>query len=525
MALTRLFNEVLFSGELPSDWGVSLLALLPKTKWPAGVSELRPIAMSSAAMKAMSRIIMARSFDAIRHPSPWSCAGRGRGCADMHGAMGRLRDMTREWRLGVLAVKLDIKGAFDNISRAAVADYLTQKVKEPFELRFLLQLLADNVLVGCAPGGASVHLQSNRGIRQGSPESAELFGLIVSQIITELKDGILWKKPGPPIADIPADVGCYQDDIFVWGENPRWISHNIKLIASELSKIGLSLACEKTAVISSKYYKGVRYLDVAGKRVDFLPAGSSLRVLGLDFDLDAPAHQQAKEIMGRVWSAFHSNKTVLCGVGSRREKASMVCKLIDGCWSWCAGALHWEAADLVAMNSIQLRIFRLCFGCKRLAREDWVSYNSRSLREVRLWLQQSGIERWSTKIVRLQFQIMGVFVPQTSRDPSLAHWVFNGNVPVLIVMGGNNFCQYLLQYVKLLAENVVEIGCVQLGSSVTLLTCWVYDFYMFAGDVFYMADRRLCFRVFDFCLRFKFGDLTYVQLYHDDQLFCGCGRL
>ena len=161
-------------------------------------------------------------------------------------------------------------------------------------------------------------------------------------------------------------------------------------------------------------------MDVAGTVVQFRPLGSSLRILGLDFDLDAPAHQQAKEIMGRVWTAFHANKGVLCGVGSRREKAAMVCKLVEGCWSWCAGALHWEKDDLAAMNSMQLRVLRLCFGCKRHAAEDWVSYNSRSLREVRLWLHQSGTERWSTKILRLQFQLMG-------------HWVrrWEGEVPCL----------------------------------------------------------------------------------------------
>ena len=103
-SLARLFNEVLYDGCLPEDWGVSLLALLPKTQWPASPSELRPIAMSSAAMKTMSKVIMARTFDSIRHGCPWSSAGRGRGCADLHGAIGRVRDMSREWRLGVVAI-------------------------------------------------------------------------------------------------------------------------------------------------------------------------------------------------------------------------------------------------------------------------------------------------------------------------------------------------------------------------------------------------------------------------------------
>ena len=35
------------------------------------------------------------------------------------------------------------------------------------------------------------------------------------------------------------------------------------------------------------------------------------------------------------------------------------------------------------------------------------TYNSRSLRGVRLWIANNNCERWSTKILRLQFQLVG----------------------------------------------------------------------------------------------------------------------
>ncbi|CAE7710560.1 unnamed protein product, partial [Symbiodinium sp. CCMP2456] len=336
-SLCRLFNDVLYDGRLPEEWGVSLLALLPKVQWPESVKDLRPIAMSSSSMKVLTKIVMGRTFYWLRDPCPWSASGHSRCCADLHGTFGRLRDMTREWRLGVVAVKLDL--AEEGV---------------PFELRYLLRLLAENDMMGCAPGGASVSIRANRGIRQGSPESAELFGLIVAAIVTKQKVSHKWVAPGPPLEDVPADVGCYQDDIFLWGENPYKIAKNISLLADALREVGLQLATEKTAIISSKYYKGVRHMMVDGRHVDMLPLGSSLRVLGLDFDLDAPAHQQAKEVMGRIWSAFHTHKTLLCGVGTRTEKQNMVRALVEGCWSWCAGALHWEVDDLQAMNSLQM---------------------------------------------------------------------------------------------------------------------------------------------------------------------------
>ena len=171
--LSGMCTTVLVDGILPEPWGVSLLALIPKCQNPVCAGDLRPIAMGSAAMKMMSRIIMNRTFGFLRSPSCCAASGRGRQAADLIGTFTRLRDVCREWREGIVAIKLDVKGAFDFIDRGRVADYLEQRLAEAettYELRFLLLLLAENVLRGAAPGGGVVTIQSNRGIKQGSPE-------------------------------------------------------------------------------------------------------------------------------------------------------------------------------------------------------------------------------------------------------------------------------------------------------------------------------------------------------------------
>ena len=418
-ALCRLLGETLWSGELPLRWGESLLALLPKTKVPQSEKELRPIAMSCAGMKLMAKIAMGRTFHSLREASPWSACGAGRSTADLHGVLGRLRDMTREWRLGVVVAKLDIEGAFDFVRRTSVADFLGRRLSDrnvPFEWRFLLLLLQDNVLLGCAPGGQEVRVHCNRGIRQGSPESAEIFGLLVSDVVNELKKQGRWHEPRGELAGMPANVGTYQDDIFLWTEHVGLLSRNIAALASELGKHGLRLAVNKTTVIASKYYKGRRVVDIGGTAVPVQASGTSVRVLGLDYHLDAPAGQQARELHGRVWNAFHENKGVLCGPGTWVEKQKLVQMLVESSWSWSAGAVHWDNADLQMMNSTQLRVLRLVFGVRRAQGEDWVTYNSRSLRTIRVWLVQAGVERWSSKILRLQFQLAGHWMRQWEGD-------------------------------------------------------------------------------------------------------------
>ncbi|CAE7332048.1 unnamed protein product, partial [Symbiodinium sp. CCMP2456] len=194
VAMCDMCTEILAGETHPDDWGVSLLALLPKCQTPSHPKDLRPIAMGSAAMKMMSRLVMGR--------------------------------------------------------------------------------------------GKEVAVNANRGIRQGSPESAELFGMIVAHELQSLRLGRRWKCSKAGLKDMPVDVGCFQDDIFLWGDNADKIEKNIQLIAIMLANLGLSLSSDKTCIVTNAHYKGRRTLLADGEIVQFRPLGSSVRVLGVDFDFD-----------------------------------------------------------------------------------------------------------------------------------------------------------------------------------------------------------------------------------------------
>ena len=123
-------------------------------------------------------------------------------------------------------------------------------------------------------------------------------------------------------------------------------------------------------------------------------------------------HSKLVNFMDECGKHSMNTKVFLCGPGSWTEKHKLVQMLVEGTWSWSAGAVHWEREELEMMNSTQLRVLRLAFGIRRGAAEDWVAYNSRSLRQVRAWIAQAGVERWSCKILRLQFQLAGHWMRQ-----------------------------------------------------------------------------------------------------------------
>ena len=101
----------------------------------------------------------------------------------------------------------------------------------------------------------------------------------------------------------------------MWTSSAEVLSKNISLLSEELGKIGLRLSARKTHIVASAYYKGRRSVTIDGHQIDILPTGSCIRVLGLDYDFDATPSQQAHELHGRVWAAFHEHKQLLCGPG------------------------------------------------------------------------------------------------------------------------------------------------------------------------------------------------------------------
>ncbi|CAE7500788.1 unnamed protein product [Symbiodinium natans] len=356
--LADIANSVVRGDGEGHGWDRSLLALLPKIAQPGGPGDLRPIAVSSAMLKLVVRLIMHRCFPLLRLPSSVSACGKQRQAADLLGVTTRLRDVSREWRIPLLVAKLDVSGAFDNIRTRAVAEHLVQGLWGcPVELRFLLQQLGENVLDGVAPGGERLVVHANKGIRQGSPESAEIFGMLMTLAVEEATADARWLAFRGALADLPVAVVVYQDDVFLWDSDPQALEQKIHIIAEKIAQLGLS-SPTKTAVAASGAYAGRRQLDVMGQRV---VVGDSIRVLGVNLDFKGSSRGQAAEMLQRAHNAAWAHDELLRGQGSRAAKAAMVRSLVEGTFTWGAGALHWPQEQLQKANTVQLQVLRRAF--------------------------------------------------------------------------------------------------------------------------------------------------------------------
>ena len=408
--MLSLVNHIVSTLALPSGWRDSFLALLAKVDRPMRPKDLRPICVSSSFHKMVTKLVCNRVMPLLRSGSRISGCGKGRQAADVIGCLTRVRDVVLEWKEPMLVCKLDISGAFDRIDRLKLVEYLFGKLAQsdmPCELKYMLAQMRTYRLSGQVPGGNSISVEPNVGIKQGAPESAELFGMVMDHLLSELIVTKEWQKFGANHHELDVSLVFYQDDIFIIESDFVRLCRRVKVLERYLARAGLLLAADRTKIIASPWTRGTRRASVGGDLFEVSAPSESIKVLGLAFNFYEAPTQQARELLGRARGAAAKHQPLLRGRAAWSQKVQMMETLVSSTFRWTAGAVYWSKEDLRTANVLQLHIMRNMFRMGRIGSESWVTWNTRTMRTCRAWLAAHHVPRWSTLILTLQHTLSG----------------------------------------------------------------------------------------------------------------------
>ena len=190
--LLEFLTRVLTTQEIPEQWNVPLMILLPKLTQPLVPKDLRPISMSSAISKLFSRLLLNRCLTRLSLSTHAQCSGPGRQTSDYVFAIWRVLELEREWHRGLCVAKLDISKAFDTVSKERVLGKLQQRLGDTPEMRCWRGLLQQNYGILQSPWGVS-RVRMQQGIKQGSVESPHLFALIAELCLAETAERYKWR--------------------------------------------------------------------------------------------------------------------------------------------------------------------------------------------------------------------------------------------------------------------------------------------------------------------------------------------
>ena len=167
------FNHILSTGNIPTDWHVTIFSMLPKCGNLQCVSNWRPIAILPILYKAFTKMLYFRLEPILEQYQSKDQFGfrRNKRIDDVFCILENMIGRCNEWNVPLWMISLDLRKAFDRIQHEPLFEALREQgVPNPYIQ--LLAALYENQQ-GCVNGSRMFLIQ--RGVKQGDVLSTLLF--------------------------------------------------------------------------------------------------------------------------------------------------------------------------------------------------------------------------------------------------------------------------------------------------------------------------------------------------------------
>lgn len=300
--LTKLFNEIIRTQQIPTQWQESTIILLHKKGNHNDINNYRPISIISTLYKLFSKTLYNAMKKSLNDNQPKEQAGfrEGYSTSDHLQTINQLIEKHNEFKKPLYLLFIDFTKAFDTVEHNYIWTALRNQQIHPDFIKTMKSIYRNNkAKIKTDRIGRSFEIK--RGVRQGDPLSPPLFSAVLEDIFRQLK----WTKYGLDIWGQKLNNLRFADDVVLLSHSPD----EIQLMVNELSKIcsqyGLHLNLSKTKIMTNHINKEILLLD---KKIEYV---DELIYLG---QLKSFTNQEEKEIKRRIdntWKQFYNVKQIL----------------------------------------------------------------------------------------------------------------------------------------------------------------------------------------------------------------------
>ncbi|PKU71795.1 Putative ribonuclease H protein [Dendrobium catenatum] len=249
----QAIKNFLSSGRLPDYVKATAIVLIPKQPHATHIADFRPISLCNTFYKIIAKLLANRMRDImpiIIHPSQ---AGfiKGRLSSDnVILASEILREMGLFSKINHFCAKLDIKKAFDTVSREFISHRMRLKGFPPQFIKWVNGCIYDVPFYICLNGKLEGYFISTSGLRQGCPLSPLLFDIAMDALSCTLDAGDF---RGITFGNNSLSHLLYADDVLVFGATNLPNALNLNLILDDFAaSSGLKINNSKCTIIFSK---------------------------------------------------------------------------------------------------------------------------------------------------------------------------------------------------------------------------------------------------------------------------------
>ena len=293
-----LFNNVLLTGLIPSEWKRAIIRPILKKGDPADINNYRPISNLSSISKVFEKVILHR-LDALY---PWLDGLNQHGFRSCHNTttaaieIQYLLSTYADKKCEVAIYSIDLSAAFDLINPRIFSEVCLSLRIDSWTCRVLVNFLRDRLAYVSINQDNSSPFGLKLGCAQGSTLGPKIFNIYVSGLATCLE------RPG-------VHVVSYADDSYVVVSADSYDSLLLKIesVMEEhlrwLKQIGMFCNIKKSEAMIL-FNSTPTLIGPTGNQV---LSGSSMNVLGFTFDSHLKWSLQTENVI-------HKTKRVLYGL-------------------------------------------------------------------------------------------------------------------------------------------------------------------------------------------------------------------
>ncbi|XP_052750861.1 uncharacterized protein LOC128200685 [Galleria mellonella] len=331
--VTHLFNEVIVSEKIPTQWTKSTIILLHKKGDKNEINNYRPISLMSNLYKAFSKIILGRISKHLEENQPREQAGfrADYSTIDHIHVVKQVIEKLNEYGQLYYMAFVDYNKAFDSLSHTYIWKTLENQGVESKYIRIIKEIYRNiTATVQLEQQGEEFRVQ--KGVRQGDPLSPKLFIAVLEDVFRNLD----WEHFGININGVNLNNLRFADDIVIFATKPGILQNMLQQLDLESKKAGLSMNPTKTKVMTNTERVNIRIGQEVIEYVDeYIYLGQQISI----------KDQYSKEIDRRIsntWKRYWSlneivkNEEIPMAIKSKLYNTCILPCLTYGCQTWPA---------------------------------------------------------------------------------------------------------------------------------------------------------------------------------------------
>lgn len=354
--LLQILNNMFVHGDFPEDITGGIVCLIPKVNQAKSGSAARPILLLETLQKVLAKILMDRLKPMWPPLSMQVGAVPGGQAIEALFAAHSMLSIAKVTACNHLFIKLDLKGAFDNIKHSSIASFLASlPPTAAWEADRLLRLILQQRLLFQFLD-AEWELDSTRGTPQGGTHSAGLLARTLDFHLGEVTTA--WESRGFQAPFHPLWLLLYVDDIMLCYRGWFQACALLPSLLSTLASIGLSINMGKSCVVVNAELLSQAHhcTDATLKQIQWC---ETTTYLNRPFGYGINVNNICQQIVRRIFFTWGSLKRFLgkCSWTHPHQTDMMLSKYVGATFLWLSPILYPYQSVLNRLHVVQTTLF------------------------------------------------------------------------------------------------------------------------------------------------------------------------